>query len=118
MVTQPRKPKTSGVPKKTLFLNLAFKGDSASEVLINRLQKAVEKTFNAAYLLLTFQTCPALKPTVKEQLPSPTSSMCIYTFDCFCEASYVGCMTRQLSKRIREHIPTWFGKGQQKSMNQ
>ena len=32
MVAQPRKPKTSGVPKKTLFLNLAFKGDKASEV--------------------------------------------------------------------------------------
>ena len=117
MVAQPRKPKTSGVPKKTLFLNLAFKGDLASEVLINRLQKAVEKTFNAAYLLLTFQTRPALKPTVKEQLPSPTSSMCIYTFDCSCGASYVGRTTRQLSKRIREHIPTWFGKGQQKSIN-
>ena len=30
MVAQPRKPKTSGVPKKTLFLNLAFKGDLAT----------------------------------------------------------------------------------------
>ena len=43
--------------------------------------------------------------------------MCIYTFDCSCGASYVGRTTRQLSKRIREHIPTWFGKGQQKSIN-
>ena len=84
---------------------------------MNRRQKAVEKTFNATCLLLTFQTRPTLKPTVKEQLPSPTSSMCIYTFDCSCGVSYVGRTTRQLSKRIREHIPTWFGKGQQKSIN-
>ena len=117
MVAHTRKPKSSEVPKKTLFLNLAFKGDLDSEVLINQLQKAVEKTFNAAYLVLNFQTRPALKPTVKEQLLSPTSSMCIYTFDCSCGASYVGRSTRQLSKRIRGYIPTWFGKGQQKSIN-
>ena len=70
MVTQPRKPKTSGVPKKTLFLKLAFKGDLASEVLKNRLQKAVEKTFNATY----FQILPPLTPTIKEQLSSPAYS--------------------------------------------
>ena len=29
----------------------------------------------------------------------------------------VGGTTRQLSKRIREHILTWLGKGQQKSIN-
>ena len=84
---------------------------------MNRLQKAAEKTLNAVYLLLTFWTRPDLKPAVKEQLPSPTKSMCICTFDCSCGASYVGRKTRQLSKRLQEHIPNWFSKGQQKSID-
>ena len=115
MLTQPRKPKASGVSKKTSSLNLVFKGDSVSEALMNRLQKAVEITFNTAYLLFTFRNHPSLKPTVKKQLPNRTSSMCIYTFVCFCGASYVGHTTQQLSKRMREHILTCFGNGQQKS---
>ena len=41
MLTQLRKPKVSEVSKKTLFLNLAFKGNSASEVLIESTAKSI-----------------------------------------------------------------------------
>ena len=31
--------------------------------------------------------------------------MVIYQFDCYCDNSYIGLTTRQLKKRVKEHIP-------------
>ena len=39
------------------------------------------------------------------------SSMLIYSFRCICDAFYVGRTTRQLSTRIREHLPRWLRHG-------
>ena len=40
-----------------------------------------------------------------------TSSMLIYSFRCICDAFYVGRTTRQLSTRIKEHLPRWLKHG-------
>ena len=37
--------------------------------------------------------------------------MCIYRFDCFCGASYLGRAAKRLSKGIAEPYPAWLGKG-------
>ena len=107
----PRKPSKIGVEKKLLHMNLAFKGDVTSELLVRRLSKVVDSTFPAAKLKLTFSTFPLLTPQLKDRLPSSTTSMCIYQFNCSCGAGYVGRTTRRLSTRIREHHPAWLGKG-------
>ena len=107
----------SSAPKKPIYLTLPYKGDIAAEILERKLHKAVEKTFRAARLHLTFTTRSILRPNSKDKLPSLTTSMCIYKFDCSCGASYIGRTTRRLSKRIQEHIPNWWIKGLSKSVN-
>ena len=86
-------------------------GDVTSELLVRRLSKVVDSTSPVAKLKLTFSTYPLLKPQLKDRLPSSTTSMCIYQFNCSCGADYVGRTIRRLSTRIREHHPAWLGKG-------
>ncbi|CAH8866539.1 unnamed protein product [Trichobilharzia szidati] len=52
----------------------------------------------------------------KDKLDSFATSMCIYQFNCTCGDSYIGRTTRQLSQRVSEHLPSWFGKGQTKTI--
>ncbi|CAH8476620.1 unnamed protein product [Schistosoma intercalatum] len=42
--------------------------------------------------------------------------MRIYKFSCSCGDSYIGRTTRQLNQRMSEHLPTWYIKGQIKSI--
>ncbi len=36
--------------------------------------------------------------------------MVIYQFNCYCENSYIGLTTRQLKKRVKEHVPACIDK--------
>ena len=94
-----QKPSKVGVEKKLLCMNLAFKGEVTSELLVRRLPKVVDNTLPAAKLKLTFSTNPLLKPQLKDRLPSSTTSMCIHQFNYSCEAGYVGRITRRLCTR-------------------
>nr|CAH8824061.1 unnamed protein product [Trichobilharzia regenti]CAH8845810.1 unnamed protein product [Trichobilharzia regenti] len=119
-ITKAMKPKTQKpsmltAPKKLLYLNLQFNGDSSAEILRNRLCRSLKKTFFAAELRLTFSTKPMIRTNVKDKLPLGASSMCIYQFTCSCGARYVGRTQRLLSKRISEHLPSWFYKGERRS---
>lgn len=51
-----KKVKISTAAKKPLFLKLQFNGDSADDVLRDRLTKAVKRTLNAADLFLSYST--------------------------------------------------------------
>ena len=42
------------------------------------------------------------------------TSKCISQFTCSCGAGYIGHTSRKLSKRISEHYPPWYEKGQLK----
>ena len=77
------------------------------------------------FLILTIQKFPFFMKKsstedklkiIEDKLPSSTTSMCIYRFDCSCGASYLGRIARHLSKRIAEHHPAWLGKGVVKSI--
>ena len=105
------------VPKKILYIRLQFRGDVASESLTLRLRKAIKDTFNAATIRVSFTTDCIVKPRIKDKLSHLTSSMCVYKFDCSCGASYVGRTMRQLSRRICEHCPVWWMKGENKNVN-
>ena len=97
--------------KKTLFIRLPFKGDTAAERITRTLSTTVKATFNAAKLRCVFSTSPVIRCENKDKLPLLTSSMLIYKFKCTCGATYVGRTTRQLSKRISEHNPRWLRHG-------
>nr|CAH8850804.1 unnamed protein product [Trichobilharzia regenti] len=106
---------TDSVPKKTLFMNLEFKGDQASDMLKNRLSKSVSKTFLAAKLHMTFTSHKLFSISVKDKLHCMTASMCIYQFTYSRGARYIGRSQRTLPTRIRGHIPAaWFYKGERK----
>ena len=91
--------------KLPLYLNLPFKSDFASDMLTNRLKKALKTTFPAAQLRAYFHSAPLLKLNLKDKIPVRDSSMLIYSFVCQCSANYIGRTTRRLSERMREHRP-------------
>ena len=104
------------VEKKRLHIKLDFEGDINHEILSKKLNKIIRQTFPAASLQLQFRTHPIIPQNSKDKLPSSTTSMCIYKFNCSCGSSYIGRTTRQLSKRIKEHNPAWLRKGLTKSI--
>ena len=94
-------------------MKLYFKEDINHEILSKKLNKIIRQTFTAASLQLQFRTHPIIPQNSKDKLPNSTTSMCIYKFNCSCASSCIG---RQLSKRIKEHSPTWLRKGLTKSI--
>lgn len=109
------KPEKSTVEKKPVFISLPFKGDTVAELIYRRLKSAVENTFKASNLRMSFRTGPAFKLHLKDKLPKFTTSFCVYSFECPCKASYVGRTTRRLSDRVKEHCPVWLSQGLHKS---
>ena len=79
--------------------------------MTRRITCALKSTFFAADLRCTFRSQPIFSVQNKDKLPQLTSSMLIYSFRCICDAFYVGRTTRQLSTRIREHLPRWLNHG-------
>ena len=72
-------------------------------------------TFFAAKPRVIFTTRPLLVPEGKDLIPKFDKSMVIYQFDCYCDNSYIGLTTRQLKKRVKEHIPVCVEKFLNKS---
>ncbi|CAH8855958.1 unnamed protein product, partial [Trichobilharzia szidati] len=104
------------VPKKLLFMSVEFKGDTAAEILKNRLCRSLRKAFFMAELRINFYSRQMINGCVKDKLPLWATSMCVYKFTCSCGASYIGRTKRTLSKRISEHYPAWLAKGQCKTI--
>ncbi len=112
-----KKPATLTAEKKDVFIRLPFLGDATSEMVKRRLKTAVTNAFPAANLRVFFTNSPLLRLGGKDRLPLKATSMCIYSFTCSCGAGYIGRTTRRLEKRIREHIPAWLGKGENRSIS-
>nr|CAH8866400.1 unnamed protein product [Trichobilharzia regenti] len=111
MKPKPKREECDSAPKKTLYLNLNFKGDLAADILKRRISSSLKKTFPAATLRVTFSSRPILRNNTKDKLSHMTNSMCIYQFTCSCGARYIGRCMRVLSKRVREHYPAWLQRG-------
>jgi hypothetical protein len=95
------------VPKQQVSLQLPFKGDDVTRMLIRRLRSTVARTYYAAEPIVFYKTRRIPTPPIKEQLPLLAKSHILYLFQCRCSATYVGLTERQLKFRISEHIPTW-----------
>ena len=104
------------VNKKSIYIQLPFKGDLAGEIIHQRLYRSLSQTFNAATLRCSFYSSPLVFLNLKDRLPVHDQSMLVYSFSCCCTAEYVGRTTRCLSKRIKEHHPAWLGKGTTKTI--
>ena len=112
-VYTPRKLLTyPSVEKKLIYLQLPFVNDIASEILTRRIRMAVNATFYAAKPLVSFKSLPTVRPNLKDSIPRRDQSMLLYKFRCQCGSEYIGQTTRRLCKRIREHVPNWFLRGE------
>ena len=98
-------------PKKKVYLNLPYKGESFSELMTRKLRNTVEKSFPVASLCLSFRSTGLINWNLKDKLPKSAASFCVYRFACSCGASYVGRTTRRLSDRVREHCPPSLARG-------
>ena len=73
---------------------------------------AVNSTFYAAKALISFKSLPTVWPNLKDSIPPRDQSMLLYKFRCQYGSNYIGQTTRRLCKRIREHVPNWFLRGE------
>ncbi|KAH9583632.1 Alpha-(1,6)-fucosyltransferase [Schistosoma haematobium] len=107
------KPKTQiiTVEKKTLYMNIDFKGDRATYILKRRISDPLKRTFFAATFQILFSSLSMFAKSLKDKLSHLTNSMCIYQFTCSCETRYIGRSMRTLSRRIQEHYVAWLKRG-------
>jgi hypothetical protein len=118
-ITKNMMPKTGNTQlvtaeRKSIFLNLPFKGDLAADLVNRRLHSSLRRTFSTATLRSWFTTMPMLRLSLKDKLPVHSQNMIVYSFSCCCAAEYVGKTTRQLAKRMKEHHPAWLQTGNRK----
>ena len=98
------KTKTIGPKKFTVTLKVPFINKS-SEILEKKIKHLIRNTYYAANPRVVFTSKPLLTPGGKDPISIFNKSMVIYQYNCCCTASYIGLTTRQLRKRIKEHIP-------------
>ena len=68
-------------------------------------RKLLNSSYFAAQPRIIFLSRPLLTPGGKDPIAKLKKSMVIYHFDCFSEANYIEMTSRQLKKRVKEHIP-------------
>ena len=96
--------KTIGPEKCIVTLKVPFINKS-SEILEKKIKHLIRNTYYAANPRIVFTTKPLLTPGGKDPVSNFNKSMIIYQYSCCCTASYIGLTTRQLRKRIKEHVP-------------
>ena len=108
-ITSKRQPKTT-VAKKSVYLELQFKGITLMNLVTKRTKSALARAYNAASLKLLVKTQPLPVGSIKTPISFQCLSHCIYKFTCNCGDSYVGRTDRHLGDRLKEHIPIWLRK--------
>ena len=105
---KPDKPASYDVPKKTVYINLPFKGDDVNMTIRTRLNTTIQRTYPAAQLKL-INSPNRIGPSNTKAKPSIfATSKCIYQFECICGCKYIGRTEWRLDQRIKEHIPDWL----------
>ena len=75
-----------------------------SVYLENNIKQLTSSIFSAAIPRVIFTLSLMLTPEGKYQISTFDKSMVIHQFECYCDNSYNGLTTRQLKKRVKEHI--------------
>lgn len=96
-----------GPSKKPVFLHLPFKGDDIHKCFMTRLFTAVARAFPVAKPVIIYSTTRVPTTSIKDRLPVPLTSHCLYKFECQCSSTYIGVTQRQLQSRMIEHLPKW-----------
>ena len=52
-----------------------------------------------------FTSKPLVTQNDKGSIPNFDKAMVVYQLKCYCENSYIGLTSRQVNKRVKEHIP-------------
>ena len=76
-----------------------------SGFLEKNIKQVTRSTYFAAKPRVIFTSNPLLTPAGKDLIPKFDKSMVIYQYKCYCDSSYIGLTSRQLKKRIKEHVP-------------
>lgn len=104
----PTKETKPWVPKKTVYLEIQYKGDALMNLVRKRVKSALARTYNAASMKLLATTQPLPVSSIKTPVSFQCLSHCIYKFTCNCGDSYIGRTDRHLGYRLKEHIPSWL----------
>ncbi|CAH8473689.1 unnamed protein product [Schistosoma haematobium] len=100
-----KKPKEITATKKTIFIQLQFKGDNVTGSINMRLKTALTRTYPAAKLIVLSKTTRSLTQSKIDRYPFHVTTNCVYKFTCICQSSYIGRTERRAYVRFKEHIP-------------
>ena len=98
------KTKSFDPQKCVVTLKLPFISRNAIDFEKNNKQ-LVRSSYFAAKPITIFTPTPLVTPGDKDPITKLKKSVIVYQFDCFCKASYIGMTSKQLMKRVKEHIP-------------
>ena len=70
------------------------------------IKQLIGSTFLVAKSRVTFTSSHLIVPNGKDKISKFDKTMVIYQLDYYCDNNYTGLTTRQLKKRVKEHIPT------------
>ncbi|CAH8499563.1 unnamed protein product [Schistosoma haematobium] len=102
------RPLIYSVPKKKVYINLPYRGESNSIVLRQRLKAAIENTYCAAQLVVIEKSKAMIPNRPKQCTNDYVTSHCIYQFTCLCGHTYIGRSNRTMQSRVNEHVPRWL----------
>ena len=101
-----------GPKKDVAYLKLPFKGNP-SEKFSKSINSYVSSTYNSVNVRVIFSTQSMLHSNLKDTLPKINKSEIVYQFTCNrCDSEYIGKSSRQLSERIKEHVPSQIRRSQ------
>ena len=95
-------------PKKRLYLTLPDRCDIAVQLARKRLSTALKRAYNAANLILLYETQRLPIPRIRSYDSVLSTSLCIQKFTCSCGQYYFGRTDLMLGIRAKEHLPKWL----------
>ena len=98
------KSKLIGPRRCVVTLKLPFVNKNSIAVEKN-IKQLIRGAYFAARPRIIFTSMSLVKPGGKDLVPKFKKSMLVYQYDCFCKATYIGMTSRQLIKRVKEHVP-------------
>ena len=87
-----------------MILKLPFIGKKL-HIFEKKIKLMTESIYSAITPRIIFVSKPVLKIELKDPIPFMEKSCVVYRYNCFCERSYIGQISRHLRTRIKEHVP-------------
>ena len=91
--------------RQTLALCVPFRGDAQTEILKNRINRAIRQKFPQMNVRLHLQTKKLWTSDAKDRRDLLATSLMVYQFTCICNQQYIGRSKKSLSTRVKQHLP-------------